>query len=81
MELLEIRLVTQLPITTLDAAQFFMNASSFDDNGTLPNGLVINNTTGAITGTATATGTFNVVITGSDATGNSDTIAFDWVIS
>ena len=68
-------------ITAFDASTFFRFASTYDDGGTLPDGLTISATTGEVTGTPTMTGTFPVVITGSDATGNSDTISFDWVVN
>ena len=68
-------------ITTFDASTYFNAATSYDDGGTLPDGLTISVTTGEVTGTPTMTGTFPVVITGSDPTGNNDTISFDWVVN
>ncbi len=42
---------------------------AWSDNGTLPNGLTINSSTGVISGTPTATGTSSVTITMTDAAG------------
>jgi hypothetical protein len=39
-------------------------------NGTLPTGLSLNATTGAITGTATAAGTFNFTVRATNSAGN-----------
>jgi hypothetical protein len=50
-------------------------------SGALPNGLGINATTGAITGTPTAGGTFNFVIKAADAFGDSNTQAYSIVVS
>ena len=51
---------------------------SFSASG-LPTGVSINSSTGVISGTATAAGTFNATVTVSDATG-SDSESFTWTV-
>lgn len=60
--------------TDADDTDFAWSASG------LPDGLSIDATSGAITGTPTTTGTFNVALTVTDASGASDSASFDWVI-
>jgi Putative Ig domain len=49
--------------------------------GGLPTGLSINSSTGLISGTPSAAGTFSVTVTASDSTGASGSTSFSWVIS
>ena len=48
---------------------------------TLPTGLAINATSGLISGTPTAEGTYPVTVTATDQTGATGTSAFNWVIT
>ena len=47
----------------------------------LPNGLSINSSSGLISGTPTAAGTFSVTVNASDSTGASGSTSFTWTIS
>ncbi|MDH6704357.1 Zn-dependent metalloprotease [Kitasatospora sp. MAA19] len=47
----------------------------------LPTGLVINASTGAITGTANTAGTYNTTVTVKDAAGKSGTTSFTWTVA
>jgi len=47
----------------------------------LPNGLVINSETGAITGTAITAGSFNVIVTASENRGGSISASFTWTVN
>jgi subtilase family serine protease len=47
----------------------------------LPTGLSINASTGLISGTPTATGTFNVTVTVKDSTGATGSTSFTWTVS
>lgn len=53
----------------------------FSRAGTLPSGLTLNTTTGVLSGTPTAAGTFNFTITARDAAGATDTQAFTLIVS
>jgi endo-1,4-beta-xylanase len=46
----------------------------------LPAGLSVNSATGAITGTPTTAGTYNVTVTAADSTGASGSASFTWTI-
>ena len=50
-------------------------------SGSLPSGLSLNSTSGAITGTTTKTGTFNFTVKVTDSTSQSDTQALSLVVS
>ena len=69
-----------------DAVTLTVSASDADGDtltfgaGGLPTGLTINASTGAITGTASAAGTFNVIVDVNDGNGGSDNAAFTWKI-
>ena len=54
---------------------------SYADNGTLPTGLSIDPSTGAITGTPTTAGSYRVTITVTDNAGYSDQASFTWDIT
>ncbi|MGK4584118.1 putative Ig domain-containing protein [Kitasatospora sp. HPMI-4] len=47
----------------------------------LPTGLSVNSTTGLITGTASAAGTYNVTVTATDSTNASGSAAFTWTVT
>ncbi|MFE7588398.1 M4 family metallopeptidase [Kitasatospora sp. NPDC057512] len=47
----------------------------------LPTGLSINASTGAITGTASTAGTYNVTVTAKDSAGKTGTTSFTWTVS
>jgi Putative Ig domain len=47
----------------------------------LPTGLSINSSTGLISGTPTATGSFNVTVTAKDSTGATGSASFTWTIT
>ncbi|MGW4490821.1 putative Ig domain-containing protein [Streptomyces sp. NPDC004376] len=47
----------------------------------LPTGLSINSSTGLISGTASAAGTYQVTVTASDSTGASGSASFTWTVS
>jgi hypothetical protein len=54
---------------------------TYADNGTLPPGLAINSSTGAITGTPTTAGSYSVVITVTDNAGFTGSATFTWTIT
>ena len=54
---------------------------SYSDNGTLPPGLAINTSTGAITGTPTTAGSYSVTIKVTDNAGYSAQKSFTWTIT
>ena len=54
---------------------------SYSDTGTLPPGLAINTSTGAITGTPTTAGTYSVTIKVTDNAGYSAQKSFTWTIT
>ena len=54
---------------------------SYSDGGTLPPGLSIDPSSGAITGTPTTSGTYPVVVTVSDGAGYSAQASFSWLVS
>jgi len=64
----------------LNATDTAAGTTSFASSG-LPTGMSINSSTGLISGTPTATGTFSPTITASDSTGVSGTAAFAWTIA
>ncbi|MFD8599524.1 M4 family metallopeptidase [Kitasatospora sp. NPDC059646] len=47
----------------------------------LPTGLSINSSTGVITGTATAAGTYNVTVTAKDSAAKTGTASFTWTVT
>jgi hypothetical protein len=55
-------------------------ALSYGSNG-LPTGLSINSSSGLISGTPTAAGTYNVTVTATDSTGAKGTTSFTWTVS
>jgi len=53
---------------------------TYSANGTLPPGLAIDHTTGAITGTPTTAGVYSTTITATDTDGFTGTATFAWTI-
>jgi hypothetical protein len=53
---------------------------SFGDGGTLPPGLTVDPSTGTVTGTPTAAGTYTVTITATDDSGYAAEVTFPWTI-
>ncbi|MGI8680466.1 MAG: putative Ig domain-containing protein [Jatrophihabitans sp.] len=66
-----------LQISASDSARA---ALTYSASG-LPTGLSINSTSGLISGTPSAAGTFSTTVTAQDATGASGTATFSWTIS
>ena len=54
---------------------------TYSDGGTLPPGLSIDPSTGAITGTPTTAGTSSVTITATDNAGFTGSATFNWIIT
>ena len=67
--------VSLTPSVTNDGDTLTFSASG------LPTGLSINTSTGAITGTPTAAGTYNATVSVSDSNGGADSESFTWTIS
>ena len=53
---------------------------TYADNGTLPPGLAVDPSTGAITGTPTTAGTYATTITATDTDGYTGTATFSWTV-
>ena len=67
--------------TLLSIATDTQTGASFTWSATgLPTGLTLNQLTGAITGTPTVAGTYNVTLTATDGSGNSGSASFTWSI-
>ena len=76
--------VSGTPIATVDTSATDSSpvaTLSYTDSGTLPPGLSVDPSTGAVTGTPTTGGTFAVTITASDDAGFSATDTFTWVVT
>ncbi len=71
--------ITDLPITASDSSP--SATLSYADNGTLPAGLSIKSSTGVISGTPTAGGTYSVTITVTDNSGFSGSATFTWTVA
>jgi hypothetical protein len=71
--------ITAVDVTASDTSS--TATLSYADNGTLPPGLSINASTGAITGTPTTAGTFAVTVTAHDSGGYSAHTSFSWTVS
>ena len=69
--------ITPLGIGATDSGA---EAVTFSAGGTLPPGLAIDHSTGAITGTPTTSGVYPVTITGTDGDGYSGSASFSWAI-
>jgi len=71
--------VTPVSVTATDSSP--TATLSFSDGGSLPTGLSINVGTGAITGTPTTGGVFDVTITATDSAGFADSASFTWSVT
>ena len=71
--------ITALQIAATDSSS--TATLSYADNGTLPTGLSIDPSTGAITGTPTTAGTYPVTITATDNAGYFGSASFTWTIT
>jgi len=72
---------TAIPTLQIVATDSAANQTLTYSQTGLPTGLSINSASGAITGTPTVTGTFNVVVKATDTTTANGSAAFTWVIS
>jgi hypothetical protein len=69
--------ITPLGIVASDSGA---DTLTYSANGTLPPGLAIDHTTGAITGTPTTAGVYSTTITATDTDGFTGTATFAWTI-
>lgn len=73
--------------TVGDPIAFQIEATDFENQGVifsasnLPNGLVLNPSTGHLTGTLQAAGIFNVIVTVDDGRGGISTVDFTWTVN
>lgn len=78
--------VTGTPITAINLASYvtLTNGDAISSyaiaTGALPPGLTLNTTTGAITGTPTVAGTYNITVTATDNDGASNADAIQFII-
>jgi Putative Ig domain len=70
--------ITPLTVSASDSSS--VATLTYSDGGTLPTGLTIDPSSGAITGTPTTGGTFAVTITATDNAGFTGTATFNWAI-
>jgi hypothetical protein len=71
--------ITPVPVPTTDSVPGA--TLSFTDDGTLPPGLSVDPSTGTVSGTPTAAGTYPVTITATDGSGFSAAVSFSWTVS
>jgi hypothetical protein len=74
--------VVNVAITSWDLSTYFTGATSYSSAGTLPTGLTLNASTGVLSGTPTATGTYSgITITGINDDGTDTSNAFTITIT
>lgn len=74
--------VVDVAITSWDLSTYFTGATSYSSAGTLPTGLTLNSSTGVLSGTPSATGTYSgITITGINDDGMDTSNAFTITIT